>query len=457
MKKVKLHGLVALAVLWAAGAANAQYPADGWFVGHQYTPYVAYDRYLTGAWGWSSLPGNLSQVVYDRGSMVFVKDIMGTVYPLLVDPVTLTQTFVYAYSSSAWAGNGFVARGRIWVLGISGSLAFALIDQTPGPGNSSMVYLGDVRAAVRQVYPQFGYIGAACTNGRELFFGSTIDAAIPFHIFAMDLAAQNPIATIRPIANLASRPGRPVGSLASVGFTMKMGRDGDLMLLDGNLVRVDPRTGAVQTVDSALWWAGHSAPGWRTPNAEFGYNVWENEALALDEDNSGWHIDRVFRYAGGAWSLLPQFSPFDMGYPETTSPVPFLLYGEGCLNSLGKEPRMGWRALPRQGQSFGLTLRDAEPNGLGVFWIGGSDAHWNGLGALPLDASVFGASGCRIFASCDMTYLAITDGSGSASVSIAVPSNPVLNGYEVFAQTISASGVNGAGFVASDAVAIRIR
>ncbi len=437
-----------------ASLATGQYPPDGWFVSHQYSAYMAFTRNLTGLWGSAPFSSNLSQVVYDSGSTCYIQWTNYNV-PVAVDRQTLSATYGYGYDLVGGYGGGLgvVARDRVWLMS-QGRLGYTPTATPTGPFASG-TYVGDVLAAVRAMYPQMPSLWGLCTNGRELFFTAPMVTTLPYHVFALDLSAPNPLTTIRPIANLANRPGRPTNHTTHV--QIRMGPDGDLIALDGNLVRINPLTGVVQDMDPALWWTGYSPPSFLYPNAPFAYNVWENEAIALDEDATSWRIDRLFLYSGGAWSMRFTGFPWNMGFPETTSPVPFLLYGEGCRNALGKEPRMGWRGLARQGQTFTVTLRDAEPNGLGIFWIGGSKTHWPGLGALPFDASVFGAPGCRLLASRDMSYFVATDSAGGASLSIPVPVNPALNGYEVFAQTASTSGGNTLGFVASDAVAIRMR
>lgn len=118
---------------------------------------------------------------------------------------------------------------------------------------------------------------------------------------------------------------------------------------------------------------------------------------------------------------------------------------------------MGWQGLPRQGQMFTLKLRDAEPNGLAAFWVGMSDSFWPGVGALPFEASGFGAPGCHVHASSDFSLFTFADSQGNASMPMSVPVNPALRGFEVFAQTVSTSGGNALGFAASEAVAIRLR
>ena len=139
-----------------------------------------------------------------------------------------------------------------------------------------------------------------------------------------------------------------------------------------------------------------------------------------------------------------------------TNEHPFEHFGIGCNTSLGQEPRLGWRRLPLRGNSFDLTLRRAEPNGLAAFWLGVSDAQWAGL-ALPYDATPLGAPGCALYVSADAPYFAPVDQGGNASLTLGVPLTPALAGLELFSQSICSTTGNAFGFAASGALAIRLR
>jgi hypothetical protein len=159
--------------------------------------------------------------------------------------------------------------------------------------------------------------------------------------------------------------------------------------------------------------------------------------------------------SGGNWQL--RFSNFLGGYGIASTAVrPFELFGMGCPNSTGLDPRLGWQGLPRQGQSFQIHLRQAEPSGFAFFWLGLSDTNWVGL-PLPYDASSLGAPGCKVLVSADVPFPVAIDQSGQASLNVAVPINPSLAGLQLFSQTASTSGANALGFASSDALAIRVR
>jgi hypothetical protein len=140
----------------------------------------------------------------------------------------------------------------------------------------------------------------------------------------------------------------------------------------------------------------------------------------------------------------------------STAAQPFELFGSGCPNATGSDPRLGWQGLPMQGQSFVLKLRRAEPNGFAFFWLGTSDTNWQGL-TLPFEAGSIGASGCRLLVSPDVPFPTMLDANGRGTLGVAVPVNSSLAGIEVFAQTASTSTVNSLGLASSDALLIRVR
>jgi hypothetical protein len=150
--------------------------------------------------------------------------------------------------------------------------------------------------------------------------------------------------------------------------------------------------------------------------------------------------------------------PFGGHGLTSTAVRPFELFGIGCPNSTGRDPRLGWQGLPRQGQSFSVKLRDAESNGFAFFWLGLSDTFWWPLGTLPFDAAPFGAPGCILRVSADVPFPVAVDANGRATLTQAVPVNAALAGWEIYAQTASsASSANALGFATSDALVIRLR
>ncbi len=294
-----------------------------------------------------------------------------------------------------------------------------------------------------------------CTNGRDLFVGILTPSFVS-EVWALDLRVP-----LQPMRHVATMP-----SSQSYQISLVLRRDGNLlaMALDG-LYAVDVGSGQVSFVCPRPQSYYFSILQGQTPqylsdaNIRLAYDPW-TDVVAMSPP---WLVDTTIIYQRNMQSSGGFTFAFGNGFfgglrkIVSASEQPFESYGQGCSNSLALEPRMAWQGLPSRGQSFGLSVRDAEPAGVAVFWIGVSDRLWPGLGPLPFDVSAHGAPGCQIHASGDMSYLAGVDVAGRSSITVPIPITPALNGLEVFAQSASTSSVNALGFVASDAVAIRIR
>lgn len=135
---------------------------------------------------------------------------------------------------------------------------------------------------------------------------------------------------------------------------------------------------------------------------------------------------------------------------------PVLVYGRGCANATGSDPRMAWEGLPERGGAMSLTVLRTEPASLVLFWLGLSRTRW-GSNTLPLDAGFLGAPGCNLLASPEVCQVAISDAIGRADLGLTLPNDPVLAGLRLYAQTGSASGANPFGLAASDALELRCR
>jgi len=296
---------------------------------------------------------------------------------------------------------------------------------------------------------------SSCTNGRELFVGILTPGFVS-EVWALDLHAP-----LQPMRHVATVP-----SSQSYQLSLVVRRDGNLlaMALDG-LYAIDSGSGQVSYVCPRPQSVYFSRLQGQTPQylSDFrillAYDPW-TDVVAMSPP---WLVDTTIIYQRDMQSSGGFTFAFGNGFfgglrkLVSASEQPFESYGLGCSNSLALEPRMTWQGLPRRGQHFGLAVRNAEPAGVAVFWIGTSDRIWSGLGPLPFDASVLGAPGCQIHASGEMTYFAGVDLAGRSSISVPIPITPALNGLEVFAQSASTSNVNALGFVSSDAVVVRIR
>jgi hypothetical protein len=233
-----------------------------------------------------------------------------------------------------------------------------------------------------------------------------------------------------------------------------MGRDGWVMIgrwespFPNGIRMIHPRTGATRL-------HVNGPPGSTGLISDrFAYNPWTDEFLrggygiawGLASDRSTWN--------SFTWN---PFDPVGMPYVSSNAERPFLLRGKGCLNGLGKEPRLGWQGLPLRGQSYDITLTDAEPNTMMAFWFGYSRTWSPTFGSLPFDAGIFGAPGCRILASPDVCLLAPVDAQGNGAITLPVPMSPAIAGLKLFGQTGSFSTANPLGVATSESVIMRYR
>jgi hypothetical protein len=301
---------------------------------------------------------------------------------------------------------------------------------------------------------QFGISGTMSgmvCNGRELFFSVDVTSNDPYHIFAWDY--RDPTHPVRPVAAL------PVGPSPRHGPSLALARDGKLLAMDDPyLYLVDPDTGTItQLMTKPTTPAFATGPfGWQIMVT---YNPWTDVVAVAPTYLPVVFVMVAAPLGSPTWTMgfsALNFFPVHGGI-TTTAEQPFELYGMGCPNVTGRDPRLGWQGLPLQGQSFQVKLRDAEPNGLAFFWLGFSDTFWSGAGPLPFSAAAYGAPGCNLLASADVPFLAPVDSSGHASLTVPVPTNQALHGTRLFAQTASSSTANALGFAASDALIIRVR
>ena len=197
------------------------------------------------------------------------------------------------------------------------------------------------------------------------------------------------------------------------------------------------------------------------------YDPWTDLAVVSERVACATRLRAIplHSWSGGAWPVVHD-SPFVLTvlYPWDTNTgmiftneQPFELFGHGCANGLGREPRLGWRGLARQGQSFDVTMRDGEPNALAMFLFGFDDQFWAPVGALPFDASALGAPGCKLFVGAAAQRAVFLDSAGHGTTTIRMPVNTALAGLELFAQAVSSSTGNTLGFASSEALVIRTR
>jgi len=270
---------------------------------------------------------------------------------------------------------------------------------------------------------------ALATNGRDLFFAN---AGVPYVVST----GASPMTAV-PVPNWPA---------ASLVRDCVLGPDGKWLIagsFGSHWLKVyDPVAGTV---------VAHSAP----PPAGYNiaYNHWTDRLII-----SSLHLyERSLSDPPNVPSTLIQFNFTPVRDVASNAELPFEFFGAGCVNSTGRDPRLGWTGLPRQGQAFSINLRDAEPNGFAMMWLGWSDTFWAPVGALPFNAASLGAPGCQLLVAPESPLPFWVDGNGRASYSISLPVNPAIAGIEIFAQSVSASGANALGFSSSDALVIRLR
>jgi hypothetical protein len=336
----------------------------------------------------------------------------------------------------------FVTRGAVWMNLYGGQ--FARFDKSS---------LSQPASAFGPTIPSGFILGVLGVDGREVYAGVWNAFSGYGYIVAVDLETPGP----------SWRLIRQQQWVPQVGFTAALGRDQMIYLLDrstGVLEEVDCFTGATRSSRSL------SIP-FLSRIRGFRYDPWSDRLLLSDGTNS--RETRLvwsdMSAASPAWSLAyvspwvyTNWFPYDShGQIEFTNEMPFESFGKGCVNGLGKEPRLGWRGMPLQGQTFTLRLRDAEPGTLAIVWLGWSDTSWGMVGSLPFDAAPYGAPGCSLLVAPDGALPFVTDAAGCVDYTVTVPQHPVINGLQVFAQSVSVSTANAFGFGTSDAVAIRMR
>ncbi len=441
-----MAGVTVIALACAPG--GCQVPRGSWVSSTRQTEIIVQDQ----SWVSFDFSGMVGTVVTaDEAGLIYLlrHGPPSRYHRARYDPTVPSNRIAVELPGSMPFANGYIAatRSKLWVLGLNGDV-----------GHVSKAINGAAFTAVGNVFAQnalgSGVVSSVFVDGRDLFFTTgtalTRFSTDPARLWALDTTGNG------AVARLVTTFALPAPNLVQV----TRGRDGNLVVMgyDG-LYEVDPRNGA------------QALRAWKPLDPDFGTQVSPAGQIVVAYDpwtdvvavGPAWHVDITNIYSlrlSGSGPFTPAYYfPFfsGLGSLANASESPFEYLGKGCLNGLGREPRMGWRGLPRQGQSFTLELRAAEPNGLAIFWLGVSDTQWPGLGPLPFDAGILGAPGCRLYASNEASYLVPVDGVGEARLAIPVPLNPAVYGFEVYAQTASTSGGNVLGFAASDALVIRLR
>lgn len=341
----------------------------------------------------------------------------------VMDPASISGRFMEVAGNEMWSVLWYTGEVHSW----------------PTRGATQRVLRGDLGASLGAT----GWSWGAATDGREVFFG------IGDSIYAVDTQATTFTARIVASQVMPYVTGLDYGLAIGPPRKLLVGR------ID-SILEVDIDTGSMSTAVSMAQVA-FSIP---SRIAFVAYNPWTEEVAYHNDEviYSVWCGPLRGATSTGWTTVFTGIHPQQWFHSlNTTAEIPFQYIGRGCLTAAGREPRMLWSGVPLQGSGFSLSVRNAEPNGVAILWLGTSETHWPGVGALPLDLGFVGAPGCTAYASAEFSLLAPTDGAGLANFPMAVPVNAVLHGMPFFVQTASLSTGNALGLVTSDAVAGRIR
>jgi PKD repeat protein len=125
-------------------------------------------------------------------------------------------------------------------------------------------------------------------------------------------------------------------------------------------------------------------------------------------------------------------------------------FGAGCAGTLGITHVLNANQ-PVIGGTVTLNLDNLE-FGIAVMVLGLSNTLSGGAIPLPLDLGILGAPGCPLRVSLDATDTVVGTGT-TATWSFAIPSNPLLLGFQLYNQAAALSSSNAFNFVTSDAYA----
>ncbi len=322
-------------------------------------------------------------------------------------------------------------RDQIWFVTDGGNVGWI-----PKTGGAATIVLNLLSQGVT------GLGQSIATNGREIFVGTSFSPGSTDLAQVWSLDAESASPTLTPLALLG-------GS----AFALDLARDGMVLAgrINGRLYLVDP---AIPNQTPVQINVGATAPQSNCNGTAI--NPWSNVVGNVPGYGTSARLLGFYDVASNTWPVtLPLTTAVPSGVASAHE-EPFLLFGRGCAGSNALEPRMGWNGMPLQGQTFALTVRDADAvPGVALLVVGFSDTV-GPLGPLPNDLGAFGATGCSLFVATDITLTALlTNGAGSFPITL--PVTPAASGFRFFAQWGVLSSANPFGFVLSDAVAIQCR
>lgn len=200
---------------------------------------------------------------------------------------------------------------------------------------------------------------------------------------------------------------------------------------------------------------GAQVASWSTGN--------DQDWRTFDLDVSAWADGRpavtiVFESQYSGSDGVGGLSVDDVELYTLAAPVPgsYTLFGSACKGSAASAPALAGRGLPLIGQSFQVELSGAPPLAAAVLVTGASRALW-GAHTLPLDLAGFGAPGCSLHASIDLSAGFVADWNGAAIVPLSVPGDRDLLKAAFFHQfLVIAPGANQLGVLATSGAEGRV-
>ena len=131
----------------------------------------------------------------------------------------------------------------------------------------------------------------------------------------------------------------------------------------------------------------------------------------------------------------------------------------GAILEGGRVTAIGATGLARLGGSYIVSLTNAAASLPAVLLVGSSRSS-SVLGSLPLSLTTIGAGpGCMLYASSEFLFPTVTDTGGGASVTLTVPSCPVLEDaslYHTWLAVDPGAPLNPLGLTSSNGLEARI-
>jgi len=115
------------------------------------------------------------------------------------------------------------------------------------------------------------------------------------------------------------------------------------------------------------------------------------------------------------------------GFPGHYQP-----YGAGCAGTNGV-PQLGWFGMPLAGSSFDIHLDNAMPSSFAMLSFGTSNTN-SGSTPLPYSLAPHGAPNCSVLGALLVTVLYPTDANGHGVVTVSLPNDPSLAGFDIYDQ-----------------------